>query len=94
MATKLNREDGRKLVGCMVFCLRGADTGRTLFGWFDLKPDEKQALLEMLKKILGEDIEMNMEGLRKMLETFLTMTDPTTVDDSIRFQIMVVSNGF
>ena len=64
----------------MVFCLR-ADTGRTLFGWFDLKPDEKQALLTMLKKLLGEDTELDMEGLRKMLEAFLAMTDPTKMDD-------------
>ena len=80
MANKLNREDGRKLVGCMVFCLR-VDTGRTLFGWLDLTQDEKQALLEMLNKIFGEEVEINMEGLRKMFEAFLAMTNPTTMDD-------------
>ena len=64
----------------MVFCLR-ANAGRTLFGWFDLTPDEKQALLTIWKKLLGEDTELNMEGLRKMLEAFLRMTDPTKIDD-------------
>ena len=64
----------------MVFCLR-ANRGRTLFGWFDLTPDEKQALIDMLNTVLGEEVEINMEGLRKMFEAFLTMTNPTTMDD-------------
>ena len=66
MASEFTREDGRKLVGSMVFCLR-ADAGRTLFGWFDLTDNEKLALLTILKKLLGEDTELDMEGLRKML---------------------------
>ena len=67
----------------MVFCLR-ADVGRTLFGWFNLTPEEKQALLTILKKLLGENTELNKEGLRKMLEAFLRMTDPTKMDDRDR----------
>ena len=76
----------------MVFCLR-ADGGRTLFGWFDLTPEEKQALLTILKKLLGEDTELNMEGLRKMLEAFLRMTDLTKMDDRDRDAWRNVANN-
>ena len=76
----------------MVFCLR-ADAGRTLFGWFDLTDNEKLALLTILKKLLGEDTELDMEGLRKMLETFLELTDPTKMDDRDRDPWTNVANN-
>ena len=81
-----------KLMGSILFCLR-ADVGRTLFGWFDLTSEEKQALLTILKKLLVEDIELNMEGLRKMLEAFLRMTDPTKMDDRDRDAWKNVANN-
>ena len=65
------------------FCLR-ADAGRTLFGWFDLTDNEKLALLTILKKWLGEETELDMDGLRKMLETFLDLTDPNKINDRDR----------
>ena len=41
MASTVNTEDGRKLTGCMVYCLR-ADAGRLMFGWFELTGAEKK----------------------------------------------------
>ena len=64
----------------MALCQR-EDGGRTLFGWFDLTPQEKEALIAMLKQIFGEDVQIDMKGLRKMFATFLTITDPATMDD-------------
>ena len=75
----------------MVFCLR-ADNGRPLFGWFDLSDNEKLALVTK-KKLLGDDIELDMEGLRKMLEAFLQMTDPAQMDDRDRDPWANVANN-
>ena len=91
MASEFTREDGRKLVGSMAFCLR-ADAGRTLFGWFDLTDNDKLALLTILKKLLGEETELDMDGLRKMLETFLDLTDPNKIN-SIQFNLDYQDNS-
>ena len=83
MAQKFTREMGRKLVGCMAFCLRYNET-RRLFGWFDLSATDKEALLAILKTLFDESIELDMAGLRKMLETFMDLTDPSTMEDRDR----------
>ena len=76
----------------MVFCLR-ADAGRPIFGWFDLTNNEKVALLAMLKKLLGGETELDMGGLRKMLETFLDLTDPNKINDRDRDPWTNVANN-
>ena len=92
MASEFTKEMGRELVGCMAFCLR-SDGPRRLFGWFDLSDTEKLALLTMLKKLLGEETELDMAGLRKMLETFLDLTDPNKMRDRDRDSWSSVANG-
>ena len=92
MASEFTREMGRELVGCMAFCLR-SDGPRRLFGWFDLSDNEKLALLTMLKKLLGAETELDMDGLRKMLETFLDLTDPNKIHDRDRDPWSNVANG-
>ena len=67
----------------MAFCLR-SDGPRRLFGWFNLSDNEKLVLLTMLKKLLGAETELDMNGLRKMLETFLDLTDPNKINDRDR----------
>ena len=80
MTSTVNKEDGRKLTGCMVYCLR-ANAGRPMFGWFELTDAEKKALKDMLKAVMGKDIEMDMDGLKEMLKTFLDITNPETMDE-------------
>ena len=82
MASEFTKEMGRELVGCMAFCLR-SDGPRRLFGWFGLSDTEKAALLEMLKKLLGDETELDMAGLRKMVETFMDLTDPNDIRDRV-----------
>ena len=57
MDSTVNKEEGRKLTGCMVYCLR-ANAGRPMFGWFELTAAEKQALKGMVKAAIGKDIEI------------------------------------
>ena len=80
MASTINKEDGRKLVACMVFCLR-ANGGRPLFGWFDLTDDEKTALKGMLDTVFRKSMDINMDGLETMLETFLEITNTETMEE-------------
>ena len=80
MASTVNTEDGRKLTGCMVYCLR-ADAGRLMFGWFELTGAEKKALKDMIKAATGKDIEMDIEGLREMLKVLLDITNPENMDE-------------
>ena len=67
----------------MAFCLR-SDGPRRLLGWFDLSDTDKEALLKMLKSLFGDGIELDMPGLRKMVETFMSLTDPATMLDRDR----------
>ena len=92
MASEFTKEMGRELVACVAFCLR-SDGPRRLFGWFDLSDTDKEALLAMLKKLLGDGIELDMPGLRKMVETFMDLTDPATMLDRDRDSWMSVANG-
>ena len=68
MADQFTREMGRKLVGSLAFCLR-SNGPRRLFGWFDLSETDKEALLGILRSLFGDDIELDMAELRKMVET-------------------------
>ena len=70
MANQFTKAKGRELVGCLAFCLR-ADGARRLLGWFNLPNNDKEALLKMLKSLLGEEIDIDLGGLRKMIETFM-----------------------
>ena len=92
MATVFTKEMGSQLVGGVAFCLR-ADDSRKLFGWFDLSNADKEALLGILRKLLGEDIELDMAGLRRMIEEFLKMTNPLTMRDKDRDYWSAVANG-
>ena len=76
----------------MAFCLR-SDGPRRLFGWFGLSDTEKEALLAMLKKLLGDETELDMAGLRKMVETFMDLTDPAKMRDRDRDSWTSVANG-
>ena len=76
----------------MPFCLR-SDGPRRLLGWFDLSDTDKEALLKMLKSLFGNGIELDMPGLRKMVETFMDLTDPATVLDRDRDSWASVANG-
>ena len=92
MVNQFTKEMGREFVGCMAFCLR-SDGPRRLFGWFDLTDTDKEALLKMLRSLFGNDIELDMAGLRKMVETFMDLTDPATVLDRDRDSWASVANG-
>ena len=76
----------------MAFCLR-SDGPRRLFGWFGLSDTDKEALLAMLKKLLGDETELDMPGLRKMVETFMDLTNPATMRDRDRDSWTSVANG-
>ena len=80
------------MVGCLAFCLR-ADGPRRLLEWFNFTGPEKEALLKMLKSLFGEEIEMDLPGLRKMVQTFMDLTDPATVPDRYRKSWEAVANG-
>ena len=73
MATQFTKAKGRELVGCLAFCLR-ADGPRRLLEWFNLTGPEKEALLKMLKSLFGDEIEIDLPGLRKMVQTFMDLT--------------------
>ena len=92
MADQFTKEMGRKLVGSLAFCLR-SDGPRRLLGWFDLSEADKEALLGILRSLFGDDIELDMPGLRKMVETFMTLTDPGTVKDRDRTTWAAVADG-
>ena len=92
MAEEFTRETGRKLVGCMVFCLR-SNGARRLFGWFDLSETDKEALLAILRSLFDENLELDMAGLRKMLEAFMSMTDPGSMEDRNRTTWSAVADG-
>ena len=92
MANQFSKAKGRELVGCLAFCLR-ADGARRLLGWFDLPNTDKEALLKMLKNLFGEEIDIDLAGLRKMIETFMDMTDPGTIIDRDRVSWEAVANG-
>ena len=49
--------------------------------------------MKMLKSLFGNDIELDMPGLRKMVETFMDLTDPATVLDRDRDSFVSVANG-
>ena len=57
MDSTVNKEEGRKLIVCMVHCLR-ANAGRPMLGWFELTAAEKQAVKGKVKAAIGKDIEM------------------------------------
>jgi len=80
------------LVGCLAFCLR-AERGRRHLGWFDLPDIDKEALRKMLKHLFGEEIDVDLGGLRRMIETFMIMTDPVTIIDRDRVSWEAVANG-
>ena len=92
MANQFTKERGRELVGSLAFCLR-ADGPRRLLGWFNLSDTDKEALLKMLKSLFGDNIELDMAGLRKMVETFMDLTNPATVLDRDRVSWEGVANG-
>ena len=92
MANQFMKEMGRKLVGSLAFCLR-SDGPRRLLGWFDLSDTDKEALLGILKSLFGDSIELNMAGLRKMVETFMSLTDPATMKDRDRVSWGAVADG-
>ena len=85
------REEGEQLVGCLAFCLK-TDHTRGLFGWFSLTDAEEKVLLKALKKLLGATMELDMKGLRRMLETFLNLTEPNKMNDRNRDSWMKVAN--
>ena len=64
MATQFTNEQGRQLVGCLVFCLR-ADGPRRLLEWFNFTGPEKEALLKMLKSLFGEEIDLNKSTIER-----------------------------
>ena len=76
----------------MAYCLR-SDNARRLFGWFDLTDTKKAALLKMLQELLGAETQLDMQGLRKMFETFLDLTDPNKMKDREREPLTSVSTG-
>ena len=92
MAEEFTREMGRKLVGCMAFCLR-TNGARRLFGWFDLSETDKEALLAILRSLFEESLELDMAGLRKMVETFMSLTDPGSMQDRDRTTWAAVADG-
>ena len=92
MANQFTKAKGRELVGCLAFCLR-ADGPRRLLEWFNLPDPDKEALLKMLKSLFGNEIEIDLAGLRKMIETFMDLTDPATVLDRDRVSWEAVANG-
>ena len=92
MANQFTKERGRELVGCLAFCLR-ADGPRRLLEWFNLSDNDKEALLKMLKSLFGDSIELDMGCLRKMVETFMDLTNPATVLDRDRVSWEAVANG-
>ena len=92
MATLFTKETGSQLVGSVAFCLR-ADQSRRIFGWFNLSDGDKEALLGVLRQLFGDNIELDMAGLRKMIEGFLNMTNPITMKDKDRDHWSAVANG-
>ena len=92
MANQFTKAKGRELVGCLAFCLR-ADGPRRLLEWFNLSHTDKEAILKMLKSLFGNGIEIDLAGLRKMIETFMDLTDPATVLDRDRVSWEAVANG-
>ena len=91
MAAELTNEQGRQLVGCLVFCLR-ADGPRRLLEWFNFTDPEKEALLKILRSMLGEGMKIDLSSLRKMIQTFMDLTDPATVGDRNRKSWEAVAN--
>ena len=92
MAIQFTKEMGSQLVGSLAFCLR-SDRSRRLLGWFDLSDDDKEALLGILRSLFGDSIDLDMAGLRRMIEAFLNMTDPVTMKDKDRDYWGAVANG-
>ena len=92
MADQFTKEMGRKLVGSLAFCLR-SDGPRRLLGWFDLSEADKEALLGILRSLFGDNIELDIPGLRKMVETFMSLTDPATMKDRDRTSWGAVADG-
>ena len=92
MATSFTKETGSQLVGSVAFCLR-SDQSRRIFGWFNLSDGDKEALLGVLRFVFGDSIDLDMAGLRRMIEAFLNMTDPVTMKDKDRDSWGAVANG-
>ena len=80
MTSTVNKEDGRNLTRCMLYCLR-ADAERPMFGLFDLTTAEKKAIKDAIKAATRKEIEMDIEGLRGMFKAFLDITNPEGIDE-------------
>ena len=80
------------MVGCLVFCLR-ADGPRRLLEWFNFTGPEKEALLKILRSLLGEGMKIDLPSLRKMVQTFMDLTNPATVADRNRKSWEAVANA-
>ena len=80
MPNNINQLKVKKLTAAIAYCVR-ADGGKPPFRWLDLTDDEKKNLKTVLKGVFHKDIEIDMEGLGTILEGWLEITNPETMDD-------------